>query len=117
VDGEPRLGQELPRGLCWLSAYWFVPQRPQDMKLDEVLERQPPARGVRPGDERLGEDAASLSSVAATQHPRAHGHHRGRGVKARFDIPFAMVWELRDDKPIRFTEYQDTATTLQAIED
>ena len=53
--------------------------------------------------------------IASGSQVVAVGRHRGRGAKAAFDIPFAMVWDLRDGKPVRFREYQDTAATLRAI--
>jgi hypothetical protein len=46
----------------------------------------------------------------------ALGRHRGKAAKGSFEVPFAMVWELRAGKPVRFQEYQDTASTLKAID-
>ena len=37
------------------------------------------------------------------------GHHRGRNADGPWEVPFAMVWEMRDGRAVRFRQYGDTA--------
>ena len=36
------------------------------------------------------------------------GHHRGRNDAGPWAVPFAMVWEMRDGRAVRFRQYGDT---------
>lgn len=38
----------------------------------------------------------------------ALGHHRGTGERGPWAVPFAMVWQLRDGRAVRFRQYGDT---------
>jgi ketosteroid isomerase-like protein len=57
-----------------------------------------------------------VEDVAAIDESRvlALGVHHGRIGGAAVDVPFAHVWTLRDDRPVRFVEYADAAVVLQA---
>ena len=37
------------------------------------------------------------------------GHHRGGNAGGPWEVPFAMVWEMRDGRAVRFRQYGDTA--------
>lgn len=43
------------------------------------------------------------------------GRHVGRGARGKFDVPWCMVWTLRNGKATRFQEFTDTAKLAQAI--
>jgi ketosteroid isomerase-like protein len=36
------------------------------------------------------------------------GRHTGRNAAGPWEVPFAMVWEMRDGKATRFRQYGDT---------
>ncbi len=47
----------------------------------------------------------------------AIGRHRGRAAGGtEFDVPFAMVWTLRDGKAVTFREYNDSIPLARAVE-
>jgi ketosteroid isomerase-like protein len=53
----------------------------------------------------------------AGDHIVVVGDHHGRVKGGReYEARFAMVWEMRDGKPVRFREYTDTAPLVQALE-
>jgi ketosteroid isomerase-like protein len=43
------------------------------------------------------------------------GRHVGRGARGQFDVPWCMVWTMRNGKVTRFQEFNDTAKITQAI--
>jgi uncharacterized protein len=49
-------------------------------------------------------------------HVLALGHHRGTGEDGPWAVPFAMVWQMRDGKAVRFRQYSDTAMMRAVIE-
>jgi ketosteroid isomerase-like protein len=46
--------------------------------------------------------------VATEEGVLVLGHHRGSNAGGPWEVPFAMVWEMRDGRALRFRQYGDT---------
>ena len=42
------------------------------------------------------------------------GRHTGTGPDGPFEVPFAMVWEMRDGRAVRFRQYGDSVLMRRA---
>lgn len=42
------------------------------------------------------------------------GHHRGRASRGAWEVPFAMVWQMRDGRAARFRQYGDSVLMREA---
>ncbi|MDX6645228.1 MAG: uncharacterized protein QOK40_955 [Miltoncostaeaceae bacterium] len=70
----------------------------------------------RTAGEKLGADWQVVPDrfVATGDGVLVLGRHTGRNAAGAWEVPFAMVWEMRDGRAVRFTQYGDSVLMREA---
>lgn len=99
---DPEIEWIEPEGSPWASIY---------RGHDEVLGLFQTVAGLLGPDWRVEPERFLATHDGAV----VLGRHRGRNGDGAWSIPFAMVWEMRGGKAVRFAQYADTALTRDIV--